>query len=108
MRKIGFCAVYYKDQGKYSRWAIHDEWKHVGEVTLMRVAQVVNDGMASGAAKPGASHNDLVKEMLVDLVVEATKQMDTKLVPCRSFALMRHVGWPCFMIETGASASNTI
>ncbi|MBM6583844.1 hypothetical protein ILT44_26955 [Microvirga sp. BT689] len=108
MKNIGFCAVYFEDQGKYTRWAIQDEWKHVGEFTRARVAQVVSDQIAAGIVRPGDSRDDLVREMLVDLVVEAATQMDRKLIPCRSFALMQHMGWPCFMIETGASSGSSI
>jgi hypothetical protein len=108
MKKIGFCAVHYTDIGKFTRWAIQDDWARVGEYTSARVAKIVSDKLASGTVRLGANQNDLVQEMLMDLVVEASSEMNTKVIPCRSFALMQHVGWPYFIIETGSTSGRSI
>lgn len=108
MTKIGFCVVHDKDQGKYTRWPIQDDWNRVGEYTLTQVRQLVADQIAADTVRPAAAQDELVRQMLVDLVVDAATQMNPKVVPCRSFALMRHVGWPYYMIETGASGGSSI
>jgi hypothetical protein len=108
MNKVGFCAVHFQDKEKLSRWAILDSWKHLGEHTLMRVTRLIAEGLAAGTTDVGVSQDHLIENYLRDLVIDAAVQMDVKTTPCRSYALMLHLGSPCFLISTGESEPNSV
>jgi hypothetical protein len=108
MSKIGLCAVYFQDPGKFTRWAIQDDWKHYREYTLTRVTQKIADQIDASTVEPGATRDGLIERLLLELVVDAAAEMDLKVLPCRSSALMQHLGWPCFPIETGGPGQNSV
>jgi hypothetical protein len=108
MNKVGFCAVHFQHAEKYTRWAIQDRWKPLGEHTLMQVKCRIATAMAENTVDPSIPEDELVEIALQDLVVEAAAQMDVKAIPCRSYALMLHLGAPCFLIKVAPSEPSSI
>jgi hypothetical protein len=101
MENIGYCAVYFRDQNKFTRWAIQESWKEVGQHTFQKITQLAADKIAEGVVKNGVSHDELITGYLQDLVVTAASEMNLRTIPCRSYALMQHLGVPYYLIDTG-------
>lgn len=101
---IGFCAVYLNFAQGYTRWPIKDCWRDVGEYSLRRVTDEVSSRMQEIGISDQALQDKFIKEWLVDLVIEAAEEMDPKTFPCRSYALMRHLGHSCFIINAETRA----
>ncbi|MBM6582698.1 hypothetical protein ILT44_21060 [Microvirga sp. BT689] len=92
--------MHFRDQNKFTRWAIQDSWKGVGQQTFQKVTQLVADQIAEGVARKGISHDELITGYLQYLVVDAAAEMNLRTIPCRSYALMQHLGSPYYLIET--------
>jgi hypothetical protein len=108
MKNVGYCAVHFRDQNRFTRWAIQDCWKEVGQQTFQKVTQLVADQIADGVASTRVTQDELIRGYLQYLVVDAAAEMDVRTIPCRSYALMQHLGAPYYLIETGGLSPTSV
>jgi hypothetical protein len=96
---IGFCAVHFKDTDEFTRWPIKRQWRPVGKTTLAKVTDLAIQDLAAGQDSQANTQNDLITSYLIKHVVDAAYRKDLDVIPCRSYALMKHLNSNCFIIE---------
>jgi hypothetical protein len=105
--KVGFCAVSFSHDNSYIRWPILGSWREAGERLLFTISGAVASNVPIGVSLAHVAHEAITDE-LCRRVVDAVDRMDPQTLASHSYALMAHLGRPCFVIDADTLTASPI